>query len=93
MTPEEFAELKSVMSNAARAAVESTVRTTMKDCLQPIDERLEAIELNVGNAVSRLNAYVERQVAEMRESLADFDRRISKLEHDRVADTERPDPE
>lgn len=90
MTPEEFAELKAVMANAARAAVESTVRTTIRDCLQPLNERLEVIELSVGNAVGRLNAYVERQVSEMKETLAAIDRRVSKLEADSIPDTERP---
>lgn len=83
MTPEEFAELKSVMSNAARAAVETAVRTTMKDCLVPVNERLESIEINVGSAVSRLNAYVEGRFAEL-------ERRLERLESERVPDTERP---
>lgn len=83
MTNEEFAELKAVMANAARAAVESTVRTTIKDCLRPVHDRLESIEINVGAAISRMNAFVERRLDE-------FERRIEKLEARAAPDTDRP---
>lgn len=61
---------------------ESILRNVVKDALRPVNERLESIELNVGAAVSRLNAYVEGRFAEL-------ERRIERLERDNIPDTER----
>ena len=76
-----------------RHEFEGVLRNVIKDQLRPINERLESIEINVGAAVSRLNAYVERQFDELKREMAALRQRVERLEIDRIPDTERPSAE